>query len=58
VVLRGQALELNNVFDFVNLLKETPEFNGLKAKVRYATKKSGLPAQNKVDFEVILKKND
>jgi Tfp pilus assembly protein PilN len=50
-VIRGQAPELPNVFDFVARLRTTGVFKRAEPAVRYATKKRG-PAGEVVDFEI------
>lgn len=55
VVLRGQAPELNSVFDLVGRLERSPVFRRFNIKVRYATQKTASTAPL-VDFEVICAK--
>lgn len=51
VSLRGQTIELNSVFAFVDKLEKSPVFKGFNVKVRYATGKK-TQAGEIVDFEI------
>lgn len=55
VVLRGNTLELQFVFDFVSQLEKSSVFKHFNVKVRYATKKR-IPTGEVVDFEIICAK--
>jgi Tfp pilus assembly PilM family ATPase len=51
IILRGQAPQMNNVFDFVNRIEKSSEFRGFEFKVRYASNKK-LSSGNLIDFEI------
>jgi hypothetical protein len=51
IIIRGQAPELNSVFDFVAGLEKSPLFHAYNIKVRYATKKR-MQSGEIVDFEI------
>lgn len=52
IVLRGQAQELNSVFNLTALLEKSEVFRNFNVKVRYATKRK-LESGEVVDFEII-----
>jgi hypothetical protein len=53
--LRGQAEELNVVFEFASQLEKSPVLNNFNTKVKYATKKKTRTGDT-VDFEIACTK--
>jgi hypothetical protein len=51
IIMRGQAKELNFIFEFVSRLESSEIFKKFNIKVRYATKKKSLAGEI-VDFEI------
>ncbi|MFA4888413.1 MAG: pilus assembly protein PilM [Candidatus Omnitrophota bacterium] len=51
IILRGQAKELNSLFDFMQLLEKSAVFRKFNSKIRYATQKKTTTGDY-VDFEI------
>mgnify|MGYP001557994757 CR=1 FL=1 len=51
IVLRGQAQQMNKVFEFVTQLEKSAVFKGFEIKVRYASNKKST-AGELIDFEI------